>query len=147
MNTNEIKARAEAATPAPWEWNKSRFYGGYSGITGKDNMEVLFPNHCNDGDDGAAWFEDFPNDADRDFIAHAREDIPDLLAEIDRLQKELDAAVGDIPHDCQHCAYSNPDGSCTCLPDGDAFSPDYTEGFDRDNCEHWEWRGRESEGK
>ena len=66
--------------------------------------------------------------------------------EIERLQKELDAAKGDVPHDCQHCAHSNPDGSCKCLPDGDAFSPDYTEGFDRDNCEHWEWRGRESEG-
>lgn len=88
MNIEAIRARIEAATPGPWEWNKSRFYNGYSGITGKDNAEVLFPNHCNDGDDGAAWFEDFPNDADRDFIAHAREDIPTLIAEIERLQAE-----------------------------------------------------------
>jgi len=96
MNVKEIKAREEAATPGKWEWNTDRYRGGYSGITGKDNAEVLFPNHCNDGDDGAAWFEDFPNDADRDFIAHAREDIPALLAENERLQKELEAAKEDI---------------------------------------------------
>lgn len=88
IDIDAIRARAEAATPGPWEWNTERFKGGWSGITGKDNAEILFPNHCNDGDDGYAWFEDFPNDADAAFIAHAREDIPALLAEVDRLTAE-----------------------------------------------------------
>ena len=47
----------------------------------------------------------------------------------------------DIPHNCEYCGHRRADGGCKLLPDGDAFSPDYTEGFDRDDCEHWEWRG------
>lgn len=58
-------------TPGPWEWSVDRFRGGYSGITGPDGSEVLFPNTANDGDTGAAWFEDFPSDADRALIAAA----------------------------------------------------------------------------
>lgn len=49
----------------------------------------------------------------------------------------------DIPKNCDYCRYKRKDGGCKLLPDGDAFSPDYTEGFDRDDCEHWEWRGVE----
>ena len=89
----EIKARCEAATRGPWEWNPENFKGGWSGITGKDGVDVLFPNHCNDGDDGYAWFEDIPNNKDADFIANAREDIPFLLGQIDRLKMMLDAAA------------------------------------------------------
>ena len=37
----------------------------------KDGKEVLFPNHCNDDDDGDAWFEDFPSEDDRHFILFA----------------------------------------------------------------------------
>ena len=58
-------------TPGPWEWVKDTFNGGYSGIVGRDNKEVLFPNHRNDGDDREAWFEEFPSDADRNLIAAA----------------------------------------------------------------------------
>lgn len=58
-------------TPGPWEWVKNNFFGGYSGIVGKDNAEVLYPDHCNDGDEGAAWFEEFPSEADRNLIAAA----------------------------------------------------------------------------
>ncbi len=87
----EIEAREKAASPRPWEWVKDPFNGGYSGIVGKDGMEVLFPNHRNDGDDGDAWFEDFPTEADREFIAHARDDIPYLTAKVRRLQAEAEA--------------------------------------------------------
>ena len=31
-------------------------------------------------------------------------------------------------------------GRCALLPDGDEFSINYTEGYDRDDCEHWELR-------
>ena len=51
----------------------------------------------------------------------------------------------DIPQNCDYCRYKRKDGGCKLLPDGDRFSPDYTEGFDRDECEHWEWRGFEED--
>ena len=73
-------------TPAPWEWIKDKFNGGYSGIVGKDGAEVLFPNHRNDGDTGAAWFEDFPNEADKNLMAAA----PELLEAL----KEIEAQFG-----------------------------------------------------
>ena len=58
------------------------------------------------------------------------------LLMIGRLQR-------DVPQNCDYCRYKRKDGGCKLLPDGDKFSPDYTEGFDRDDCEHWEWRGVE----
>lgn len=58
-------------TRGPWEWVEDRWHGGYTGICGANNKEVLFPNHCNDGDDGDAWFEDLPSEADRNLIAAA----------------------------------------------------------------------------
>lgn len=67
-------------TKGPWEWVEDKFHGGYSGITGRD-AEVLYPNCCNDGDDGAAWFEDSPSEADRNLIA-AAPDMYEVLNEI-----------------------------------------------------------------
>lgn len=63
-------------TPEPWEWVVDKWNGGYSGIVGRDGIEVLFPNSRNDGDIGAAWFEDFPSPQDASLIISA----PDLLA-------------------------------------------------------------------
>lgn len=68
-----------AATPGPWGWQVDKRNGGYSGLSGKDDIEVLYPNHCNDGDDGSAWFDEFPNYADREFIAQAREGWPHAI--------------------------------------------------------------------
>lgn len=51
-------------TPGPWHWTNNDWWGGYSGIVGPDNEEVLFPQTSNDGDTGAAWFEEItPDDA------------------------------------------------------------------------------------
>ena len=58
------------------------------------------------------------------------------LLMIGRLQR-------DVPQNCEYCRYKRKDGGCKLLPNGDAFSPNYTEGFDRDDCEHWEWREAE----
>ena len=58
-------------TPGPWEWTEYIYRGGKGGIVGKDGAEVLFPNHCNDGDDGDAWFDESPNEADRKLIIAA----------------------------------------------------------------------------
>jgi len=66
-------------TPGPWRWLEDRFWGGYSGIVGKDDQSVLFADHANDGDDGAAWFEEFPSEADRHLIAAAPEMLDALI--------------------------------------------------------------------
>lgn len=71
----EIRKRAEAATAGPWGVEESRYSGSY-------NVGIV------------DWSSDFSaclcpkNDAE--FIAHAREDVPALLAEVERLQKELE---------------------------------------------------------
>ena len=55
-------------------------------------------------------------EANTDFIANAREDIPFLLAEIDRLTAECDAAIGDLKHDdnCDICKHTANDGEPDC---------------------------------
>ncbi len=68
-------------TPGPWEWNEDTFHGGLSGLSGPDGVEVLFPEHCNDGDDGAAWFDSTPSEADKLLI----EEAPALLKELDTM--------------------------------------------------------------
>jgi hypothetical protein len=70
----------DAATPGPWDWSEDKWHGGYSGICGPvvngACLEVLYPDHCNDGDDGAAWFEDSPSEADRKVLTESREIAP-----------------------------------------------------------------------
>ena len=58
-------------TPGPWTWVEDTIYGGYSGIVGPNGEEVLSANSANDGDEGHAWFEDFPSEADRALITAA----------------------------------------------------------------------------
>jgi hypothetical protein len=73
---NEIERRSNAATPGPW----------VSFIEGRDNMS------------GSSFIrtasEDIEltgaTDADQDFIAHARQDVPFLLGEVRRLRKLLE---------------------------------------------------------
>lgn len=69
----EIKARAEAATPGPWKrFRMDRF---------SINNEPLEKHICGVSQE---------SEHDAAFIAHAREDIPALLAEVERLRKQLD---------------------------------------------------------
>jgi hypothetical protein len=86
---NEIKLRYEATTIAPW----------VSFIEGRDNESgsSFIMTGIAKGDNiwGETRGEDIyltgATDADMDFIAHARQDIPNLLAEIKRLRKLLDS--------------------------------------------------------
>ncbi|WP_060210221.1 hypothetical protein [Sporosarcina koreensis] len=64
-----IRERAEAATEGPWK----NFDGGY--IVGGSEIAV------------GEVVAEAERDADAEFIAHAREDIPALLAEVERMQK------------------------------------------------------------
>lgn len=77
-----IRERAESATPGPW---------------------VAIPNvrPAVVSDDGDGYWTDvadaFEEEADAEFVAHAREDVPALLAEVDRLR---DAAEDREATDC-----------------------------------------------
>ncbi len=77
----EIKARCEAATPGPW----TSFIEGRDHTSGDSFIQRGILD---------AWQEELyltgATVADHDFIAHARQDIPLLLAEIERLQALVD---------------------------------------------------------
>ena len=79
----EMRQRAEAATPGPW----AQGMVGDSVINEVDCSATFGFIEVNaelsdDGNFGVS---------DADFIAHARQDIPDLLAEVERLSAERDA--------------------------------------------------------
>ncbi len=74
-----IKARCEAATPGPWKDEYAELEGFAS---------IL--RH-----DGTDWHQVCDADQhDRPFIAHARSDVPWLLAEIERLEAALQEIAG-----------------------------------------------------
>jgi hypothetical protein len=82
---DEIRARCEAATPAPWNYfykNKYREHHVSVPIEGSSFTEAIFPDGC--PIDGLS--EDDGKNAE--FIAHAREDIPALLEYIGQLRAE-----------------------------------------------------------
>lgn len=67
-----IRARAEAATDGPW---------------GVSDEVPTFVVTCLDGE---GTITDYLDEADAEFIAHARTDVPALLAEVDRQAAEID---------------------------------------------------------
>lgn len=72
-----IRARCEAASPAPWEQEE------WSGRLRDAHGESLCAADP-DGADAGLWRKE-----DARFVIHARIDVPTLLAEVDRLQKAL----------------------------------------------------------
>ena len=82
-----IKARAAAATEGPWEWDDPTIGQHWSRpkpwATVVDD-EVNCGGYCYGGSSSP-----IKSDADGRFIAHAREDIPALVAEIERLLRLL----------------------------------------------------------
>ena len=78
----DIKARASKATRGPWAWNSRHGLGA-------PNRLVMWPSHeygCDLDIEG--------EEADLDFIAHARTDIPDLIAALEAAERERDACAG-----------------------------------------------------
>jgi hypothetical protein len=76
----EIRLRCEAATPGPWT----------SYIEGRDHSSGSNFIMTGSGRDRGNDIElTGSTDADQDFIAHARQDIPILLAEVKRLRALL----------------------------------------------------------
>lgn len=85
MTTDELKAireRAGKAAGGPWEFEEQSLYASdYNqfAITTEGRQRAVFFH-------SAMWK---PKLADLEFITHARTDIPDLLAEVERLQGEV----------------------------------------------------------
>ena len=80
----EIEARVAAASPGPW----TSFVEGRDHQSGDDFIRISESDGEDDmyvsryGDSGSRP----ASHADQDFIAHARQDVPTLIAEIRRLR-------------------------------------------------------------
>lgn len=79
LDLDAIDARVNAARPGPWTWCRTTA-GSYSSLDSGDD-EVLSAQGHVDG-----WIDS--DDADAEFIAHAREDIPALIARIRQLEAD-----------------------------------------------------------
>jgi hypothetical protein len=138
----EIKRRCEAATQGSWTKKDNNAYQASCLIFASDGNQIAqVANWQNAG---------FNIDADKnaEFIAHARQDIPDLLDEIERLTRERNAAVKDLNElrrksgpKCFACIHSNNNAR-------------YDRDYSRDKCvlcespysnygSAWQWRGLE----
>ena len=96
IDLDAIKAREQAASPSPWHATDLRHQkGGQIRIFAPRSLiaNVL-----------ASGTRPGP---DAEFIAEARADVPALVAEVERLQARIDAALGL----CDEC---EPD--CFCFP-------------------------------
>jgi hypothetical protein len=86
LDLDDIEARANAATKAPWFATKD-----------DTGTPVVFVNRRSPKDvtySSVLWNADWATEADAEFTAHAREDVPALLSEVRRLRAELaDARV------------------------------------------------------
>ena len=93
-----IKARCEAATPGTWETNRLTYIDNDVEVNaGKRRYPI------------ALCYSTGPRDMSQvfnaDFIAAAREDVPALIAEVERLRAQLDAVpveeICRLMYDCQ----------------------------------------------
>ena len=75
INLKEIEARAEKATAGPWEKC--------------EGWEQTDPGYFIATEAGGIVFatDEEPTEFDAEFIAHAREDVPALIVEVERLRK------------------------------------------------------------
>ena len=84
---DEIEARANAATVGPW-------------------MGIMYPDGFLGrviGGNGFGVAEDFPDDADAEFIAHARADVPDMAAALRAVLKLHKREESPSGYYCDEC--------------------------------------------
>jgi hypothetical protein len=112
----EIAARVEATSKGPWKVCED-----YSDVLDGDGHQIISHFH----------------DADGQFTAHARQDVPALLAEVERLKAELAKYVGQEPTVAEEMAYlrrSLDAVDALHLPEKlkvDSISRDYRNGYVR----------------
>lgn len=97
----EIRARVEAATPGPWEWEMADQQGSLLGlgtkgaalmegaVLGCERCEACMETPPGELGENSTRRCCWPRPADAEFIAHARQDVPDLLADREDLQRQL----------------------------------------------------------
>ena len=91
---NEIEARANAATPGPWEAGCNDRHMHYVTTENEEFCQTYGPELY----DSQGFF----SDDDTAFIAHARTDVPALVA---ALKKVLELHIPDYTYpDCPKCA-------------------------------------------
>lgn len=118
VDIDAIEARANAATPGPWTqeaWLKV--------------LRAMLEADAQEDIRVAAMLEEFPTarfKADANFIAHARTDIPDLIAayrsqaaEIARLREQLAAARSVTDEKVQKARSAYNANFTAIIPDGD----------------------------
>jgi hypothetical protein len=109
----EWKRLAEEATPGPWEhdgdalsWDEEQGYASEHVVTSVGEWRQQSP------DTGAAMAQQA---RDAHFIAAAREAVPALIAEVERLQRAQGEVVRCLLYvTCPHCgeSYGTPPGDC-----------------------------------
>ena len=92
---SEIQARLDAVTGAPWTHDDDGVVNG-----------PIYGTYI-------SW-ESWPEDAD--FIAHARDDVPDLLAEVDLLRGKLADAWDEGFEAGEKDAFSHQTFNEPCIP-------------------------------
>jgi len=105
----EIDARAAAATPGPWvqgcwvgrchlphQHGQGNCRYDYTLRHDGEHRREVSPAHPvhNEAIVGRGEYGPLLSDQDAAFIAHAREDMPELLAEVRRLRNERDTLLG-----------------------------------------------------
>jgi hypothetical protein len=94
LNLDAIRARADAATEGPWRAERHIDFPSEPGYL----VYVAPADGSEFGTAGDVGWTD--HQADAEFIANARTDIPDLLAEVTRLRAELVQAELDVASLC-----------------------------------------------
>lgn len=146
QDLDAIREREAKATPGPWErWHKGmEFIGGTVEFNVGDNC--IMTNNGGPNRRGQRNICPVFQDDDAEFIAHARTDIPLLLAEIDRLQDERDAmlkAMKELAKGNGSCL------GCKSFVEESGYNEDICmEGFPQceENLDCWEWEGLEGRG-
>jgi hypothetical protein len=124
----EIRARAEAATEGPW------YYGGDTRVA-----QEMFQNHELIVSPTYPIIEFEPSEqgeADAEFAAAARTDVPALLDEIDRLNKRLDKTHDDLTR-----IHDGDDDSFTTLESTVEYVVHSYRALEKDFNELWELSG------
>lgn len=98
-NLDAIRARVEAATEGPWHIENDSEQDYEVGIPYSEWPSVLvgpenaFPSEWAKGHGETRRVQEVPEllPSDAEFISHARQDVPALLAYIEQLEAQLDA--------------------------------------------------------
>lgn len=138
----DIETRADAATKGPW--NQSALAGMYIVADGADYATVASVGEYNT--DGSIHLAFADAEANLDFIAHAREDIPALCATVKhlraenrRLMKERDQArdeyvcadlLATVRGEERKQAFGDAQGMMEAPAPGTMASTDFHEGFE-----------------